>query len=163
MNTHSQRFHNKIYFINQKIPVYRGVNWLKIHQKSKYVNDVKSSESDKARSNVQVSDNNSWKLRFCNIYAIKFCSSRNRYHEATAPISTVLFTLCPISWRNIMQLVQNWDNQNQQAKNFQMRYNLSILNNQNYQIFNVSDIMELERYGTSIVQTHISNVIADGF
>ena len=84
---------------------------------------------------------------------LSWFSSRNWYHEATAPISTVLFTLCPISWRNIMQLVQNWDNQNQQAKSFQMRYNSSKLNNQNHQIFNVSDIMELERYGTSIVQS----------
>ena len=60
-------------------------------------------------------------------------SSRNWYHKATAPISTVLFTLCPMSWHNAMELIQNWDNQSQQAKSFQMRYNLSKLNNQNYQ------------------------------
>ena len=32
-----------------------------------------------------------------------------------------------------MELIQTWDNQNQQAKSFQMMYNLSKLNNQNYQ------------------------------
>ena len=52
---------------------------------------------------------------------------------ATAPITTVLFTRCPIKWRNVMELIQNWDNQDQQAKSFQMRYNLSKLNNWNYQ------------------------------
>ena len=30
--------------------------------------------------------------------------------------------------RNAMILIQNWDNQNQQAKSFQMRYNWSKLN-----------------------------------
>ena len=49
MNTYSQRLHNKIYLIEQKISVYSGDNWLKIHQKSKYVNDVVSSKSDKAK------------------------------------------------------------------------------------------------------------------
>ena len=34
MNTHSQRFHNKIYSIKQKIPIYRIDNWLKIRRKS---------------------------------------------------------------------------------------------------------------------------------
>ena len=34
MNTHSQRFHNKIYSIELKLPVYRGDKWLKIHQNS---------------------------------------------------------------------------------------------------------------------------------
>ena len=62
-----------------------------------------------------------------------FFSSRNWYHNATAPISTVLFTLCPMSWRNVIELIQNWDNQNQQAKSFRIRYNLSKLNNRNYQ------------------------------
>ena len=57
---------------------------------------------------------------------------KNWYHKATVPISTVLFTLCPMSWRIVMELIQNWDNQNQQAKGFQMRYNLSKLNYQNY-------------------------------
>ena len=37
-----------------------------------------------------------------------------------------------------MELIQNWDNQDQQAKSFQMRYNLSKLNNWNYQTFPVS-------------------------
>ena len=106
MNTHSQRLYDKIYSIKQNIHVYRGDNWLKIHQKSKYVNDVKRYET---------------------------FSSRNWYHKATAPISTVIFSLCPMSWRNVMELTQNWDNQNQQAKSFQMRYNWSKLNNQNYQ------------------------------
>ena len=32
-----------------------------------------------------------------------------------------------------MELLQNWDNQSPMAKSFQMRYNLSELNNQNYQ------------------------------
>ena len=49
MNSHSQRFHNKISSIKQKIPVCGGDNWLKIHQKLKYVDDVMSSKSDKAR------------------------------------------------------------------------------------------------------------------
>ena len=39
MNTYSQSFHDHIYLIEQQIPVNRGDNWLKIHQKSKYVND----------------------------------------------------------------------------------------------------------------------------
>ena len=55
-NTYSQRSHDKIYSINQKIPVYRGDNGLKIHQKSKYVNNVMSSNSDKATWNVRVFD-----------------------------------------------------------------------------------------------------------
>ena len=48
-----------------------------------------------------------------------------------------------MSWRNVMELIQNWDNQNQQAKSFQMRYKLSKLNNQNYQTLTlkVMDIM----------------------
>ena len=57
-------------------------------------------------------------------------SSSKSYHKATAPISTVLFALCPMPWRNVMGLIKNWDNQNQQAKSFQMRYNLSKLNYQ---------------------------------
>ena len=48
-------------------------------------------------------------------------SSGNWYHKATTPISTVLFALCPMSWRNVMELNQDLDNQNQQAKSFQMR------------------------------------------
>ena len=32
-----------------------------------------------------------------------------------------------------MELIQNWENRNQQAMSYQMRYNLSELNNQNYQ------------------------------
>mgnify|MGYP001803004409 CR=1 FL=1 len=32
-----------------------------------------------------------------------------------------------------MELIQNCGNQNQQANSFQIRYNLSKLNNQNYQ------------------------------
>ena len=83
---------------------------------------------------MQVFDNINSKECFCNIYALwKFFSSRNWYHNATAPISTVLFTLCPMSWRNVIELIQNWDNQNQQAKSFRIRYNLSKLNNRNYQ------------------------------
>ena len=51
--------------------------------------------------------------------------SKNWNHNATAPLSTVHITLLPIKWRrNIMELIKNWDNQNQLAKNFQMRYNL---------------------------------------
>ena len=34
-------------------------------------------------------------------------SNRNWYHKATAPISTVLITLCPMSWRKVMKLIQN--------------------------------------------------------
>ena len=47
MNTYSQTFHDKLYSIKQQIPIYRGDNWPKIHQKSKYVNDVMLSKSDK--------------------------------------------------------------------------------------------------------------------
>ena len=32
---------------------------------------------------------------------------KNWYHKATVPISTVLFTLCPMSWRIVMELIQN--------------------------------------------------------
>ena len=32
-----------------------------------------------------------------------------------------------------MELIQNWYNQDQQAESFQMRYNLSKLNNWDYQ------------------------------
>ena len=60
-------------------------------------------------------------------------SSSKSYHTATAPISTILFTLCPMPWRNVMGLIQNRDNQNQQAKSFQIRCNLSKMNDQNYQ------------------------------
>ena len=58
MNTHSQRLYDKIYSIKQNIHVYRGDNWLKIQQKSKYVDDVMLSKSDKARKIVWVFDNN---------------------------------------------------------------------------------------------------------
>ena len=44
----------------------------------------------------------------------------NYYHKATTSISTVLFKLCPMTWRNVMGLIQK-----QQAKSFQIRYNLS--------------------------------------
>ena len=37
-----------------------------------------------------------------------------------------------------MELIQNWDNQDQQAKSFQMRYNLSKFNNWNYQTLRFS-------------------------
>ena len=42
---------------------------------------------------------------------IKIFFSRNWYHKATAPTLSVLFILCPMSWRNVMQLIRNWDNQ----------------------------------------------------
>ena len=58
MNSHSQRFHNKNSSIKQKISVCGGDNWLKIHQMWNYVNDVMSSNSDIARYNVRVFDNN---------------------------------------------------------------------------------------------------------
>ena len=56
MNTYSQRLHDKIYSIKQKISVYRGDSRLNIHQKSEYVNDVLLSKSDKAKYNVRVFD-----------------------------------------------------------------------------------------------------------
>ena len=62
---------------------------------------------------------------------------KNWYHKATVPISTVIYTLCTMSWCNVMELIQNWDNQNQQAMSLQMRYNLSGLNNQNYQTLSI--------------------------
>ena len=37
-------------------------------------------------------------------------------------------TKCEIIGGNAMILIQNWDNQNQQAKSFQMRYNWSKFN-----------------------------------
>ena len=42
----------------------------------------------------------------------------NWYHKATAPISTVLFTLSLIIRCSVMELIQNRDNQIQQAKSF---------------------------------------------
>ena len=36
----------------------------------------------------------------------------NWYHKATAPISTVLFTSCPIVWCSVMELIQNRGNCN---------------------------------------------------
>ena len=49
MHSYSLRFNDKIYSIKEQIPVYRGDKFLKIHQKSKYVYEVMSSKSDKAR------------------------------------------------------------------------------------------------------------------
>ena len=66
MNTLSQRFHDKIYAIKQKIPLYGGDNLLNIHQKSKYAKDVMLSKSDKARWNVQVFNNSNWKIGLLN-------------------------------------------------------------------------------------------------
>ena len=43
------------------------------------------------------------------------------------------YTLCAIKLCNVMELIEPWANKNQQAKCFQMRYNLSISDNQNYQ------------------------------
>ena len=54
-------------------------------------------------------------------------ASTNRFQKSTASISTVPFTLCPIRWRDVMKLINNYDNQNWQAKSLQMRYNLSKL------------------------------------
>ena len=34
-------------------------------------------------------------------------ASTNWYHKATAPISTVIFTLSQIIWRNVMELIKN--------------------------------------------------------
>ena len=113
MNTHSQILHDKIYSITQNIPVYRGDNWHKFHQKSKYVNDVMSSKSDLSKVNCWVFNNNNWKMYYCNL--------------------RTLMKLFLAETGNVMELIQNWDNQNQQAKNFQIRYNLSKFNNQNYQ------------------------------
>ena len=63
-------------------------------------------------------------------------SSINWYHKATAPISTVLSTPCPMSWRTIIESIQYWDNQNPKAKSFQMSNKWSKLNNQKYQTLN---------------------------
>ena len=75
-------------------------------------------------------------------------SSSKLYHKATAPISTSLFTLCPMPWRNVMGLIQNWDDQNQQAKSFQMRYNLSKLIDQNYQTLRADDLVIIKQSST---------------
>ena len=42
-----------------------------------------------------------------------------------------------------MELIQNWDNQDQQAKSFEMRYNLSKLNNWNYQTLTIGYLQAL--------------------
>ena len=110
MNTHSHRFHNKMYLIKQKIPVSRGDNWLKIHQKSKYVNELmtlccqKVTKQGKMCGFLTTIIENSAFVIFTRYE--KFFS-RSWYHKATAPISTIIFTLCP-SWRNVMELIQNW-------------------------------------------------------
>ena len=65
--------------------------------------------------------------------AMKTSVCTNWYYKATAPILMVLVTVELIKRHNVMELIQKRDNQNQQAKGFQMRCNLSNLNNWNYQ------------------------------
>ena len=71
MNAYSQRFYDKIYTTKQKICVYRRDDWLKSHQKAKYLNDVMSSKFDIAMLNVRVVDNIKWKQRFCKVVTLK--------------------------------------------------------------------------------------------
>ena len=129
MNTHYQRFRSKIYSIKQKIPVYREDNWLKIHQKWRDVVKKVTEQGKMCGFSTTIIGHGAFEIftRYENF------SIGNWYHKATAPILTVLFTLYPLSWCNVMELIQNWDNQNQQAKSFQMKYNWSKLNYQNYQ------------------------------
>ena len=54
-----------------------------------------------------------WLLKHCNFHIFaryENFASTNWYCKATAPISAVLYTLCLITWRNVMGLIQNWDN-----------------------------------------------------
>ena len=44
-----------------------------------------------------------------------------------------LVMMCLVKWRNVMDLIQTWCNQNQQAEIVQMKYNLSRLNYLNCQ------------------------------
>ena len=98
VNTHSHRFHNKMYLIKQKITVSRGDNWLKIHQKSKYVNELmtlccqKVTKQGKMCGFLTTKIENSAFVIFTRYEKI---FSRSWYHKATAPISTIIFTLCP--------------------------------------------------------------------
>ena len=80
--------------MKQKFPVYRRDDWLKIHQKSKHVNDVMSSKSDKKQKRMcgfftRLIENSALAIF---THSENFAST-NRYYKATAPISTVLFTL----------------------------------------------------------------------
>ena len=58
-----------------------------------------------------------------------------------------------------MELIQNWDNQDQQAKSFQMRYNLSKLNNWNYQTLSLEQF--LNHYFGIPEQKWANNLAAD--
>ena len=52
-----------------------------------------------------------------------------------------------------MGLIQNWDNKTQQAKSFQMRYNMSKLNNKNYQTWSIKQMPGIDM---DAAQTDIS-------
>ena len=56
-----------------------------------------------------------------------------------------------------MELTQNWDNQDQQAKSFQMRYILSKLNNWNYQT-----LKQKRKVGVNTESAVIANVVIGG-
>ena len=79
------------------------------------------------------------------LHAMKFFPAETGTTRLT-PISTVLCTLCPMSWRNITESIQNWDNQVQQAKNFQINYNLSKLNSQNYRSLTKEFVTIIKRW-----------------
>ena len=133
MNTHSQRFHNKISQSNRK----SLFTWEKIGSKFiKSRNMLMTLCRHKVTKQVKMcrfSTTLIENVAFAIFTRYEKFYSRNWYHKATAPISTVLFTLFPISWRNVVELIKNWDDRNQSAKSFQMRHYLSKLNNQNYQ------------------------------
>ena len=120
MNTYSQRFRYKIYSIKQQIPVYtvyKEDNWLKIHQKSKYVYDVMSSKCASFRQD---------KLKI-------FTHSESWQHKLVSKCCSFFFHIMSDKLTHGHGIDPKGDNLNKRAKSFQMRYNLSQLNDQNYQ------------------------------
>ena len=90
MNTYSQRFRDQIPSIKQEIPVYRGDNWLKIHQNS---NMFMTLWRKKCQSKVKCEgfltrfiENTAFAVftRYKNVASTKW------HHMAAAPISIVL-------------------------------------------------------------------------
>ena len=133
MNTHSQKIHNKIYSIKQKSPSTGeiiGSKFIKSQNMLMTICRPLVTRWGKISGfSTTIIENSAYAM----FVRYEHFSDRNWYHKATAAITTFFFITCPISWRNVIELIQNWDNQDQQAKGFQMRYKLSKLNNQNYQ------------------------------
>ena len=132
-NTHSQRIHSRIYSIKQK-SLFTGEMIGSKLIKSQYMlmtlrRPLVTKWSKISGFSTTIIENSAYAM----FTRYEHFSSRNWYHKATAPISIFLFTLCPMSRLSVMKLIQNWDNQDQQAKGIQVNYKLYKLNNQNYQ------------------------------